>query len=569
MARLPERAKDRIRTMDAGDLQACIYGEIQKLIERGQPKNIAFQYFLPPIPFGPELASFMDIGAKVSRTADGELEEGGFSFTGNQYMRAAVNLARLVDFVPNVPNGEFAEAGDLNALISSGQSISRIYKAIIENAKVPNSELSEKEQALRAKLENLLFFPPAKDEEPAEGGGAAPGPGADTGGDLGDLDDLDLDLDLSATDEPFDLDAAIAEDGTTGVTANPDEYRRRKKPYLIYEALAAFVRQKEVAVLDKLATITGNTPGGNERITMLKDDLKRARRRWETQGNKSKIEAIEAKIARLDAKGMASHVQALVERMEGQRFNAFAFEMVDADNPDGQIVGTVQEEAYFTALRPNNVLRSGSMLQIKLESTSADSWTKHEKMSASASARYGFWAKGSASVDKSRDQSIMEEDDFLVSFDIVQAVIDRDWLDLAFLHSRAYSTVDPVTKQPLLPMDDETLLSDGKRPPGGLMPLIPQTIYFARNLKVRSRAFAKMSDEERKSVRASLKAGGGLFGWGARGAYSSDTQETDTSEAESKGELTANGLFIIAMASTYMPLAPNPNFERTPPENWI
>jgi len=57
-------AKDKIETLKTSDLLDAMYGSIQALIERGAPDNVAFHYFLPPVPFGPELGAFMDIGSR-------------------------------------------------------------------------------------------------------------------------------------------------------------------------------------------------------------------------------------------------------------------------------------------------------------------------------------------------------------------------------------------------------------------------------------------------------------------------------------------------------------------------
>jgi hypothetical protein len=58
-------ARDNIPKLTAVDMTDAMYGAIQSLIEQGRPDNVEFHYFLPAIPFGPELAAFMDLGAQA------------------------------------------------------------------------------------------------------------------------------------------------------------------------------------------------------------------------------------------------------------------------------------------------------------------------------------------------------------------------------------------------------------------------------------------------------------------------------------------------------------------------
>src|SRR5690625_1590019 len=81
-----------VENLTTTDLLDAMYGSIQELIERGKPDNVAFHYFLPPIPFGPELTAFMELG-RMPKALDSEDGEDGPRFTVNDMMRSAVNLA--------------------------------------------------------------------------------------------------------------------------------------------------------------------------------------------------------------------------------------------------------------------------------------------------------------------------------------------------------------------------------------------------------------------------------------------------------------------------------------------
>jgi hypothetical protein len=123
-------AKDNIRNLTPGDLVDAVYGAIQSLIERGRPDNVVFHYFLPAIPFGPELAAFMDLGAQPKEIGNSD-QDGTTLFTGNDLVRSAVNFARIADLIPTVgevlkktSGADDATVVDLNSLIASGRTIS-------------------------------------------------------------------------------------------------------------------------------------------------------------------------------------------------------------------------------------------------------------------------------------------------------------------------------------------------------------------------------------------------------------------------------------------------------------
>ena len=57
---MPKLAKHQIENLSAEDMRDFMYGEIRAMIEGNVPDNVCFHYFMPPIPFGRELAAFMD-----------------------------------------------------------------------------------------------------------------------------------------------------------------------------------------------------------------------------------------------------------------------------------------------------------------------------------------------------------------------------------------------------------------------------------------------------------------------------------------------------------------------------
>lgn len=94
-------SKKDFKNLTAADLTDGVYGQVQSLMEQGRPDNVVIHYFLPGIPFRPELAAFMDLGPAPAQL-DTTDQAGREVFSGNDLVRSAVNFARIVDHVPAV-----------------------------------------------------------------------------------------------------------------------------------------------------------------------------------------------------------------------------------------------------------------------------------------------------------------------------------------------------------------------------------------------------------------------------------------------------------------------------------
>lgn len=147
-------ATDKIEDIKIAALREILYGAVQDMIEGNAPDNVSFQYFLPPVPFGPELAGFMEIGPKAKALTDA-------GYTVADMMRAAVNFANIVDYVPIVNNQDPDVPGgnitDLSTLISSGIKISDVYRSVLNNCRVVDNSRSEEDEEKLRKLRALLY----------------------------------------------------------------------------------------------------------------------------------------------------------------------------------------------------------------------------------------------------------------------------------------------------------------------------------------------------------------------------------------------------------------------------
>jgi hypothetical protein len=553
-----EFAKDNIKNLTVADLLDVMYGAIRSLVEAGKPDNIVVNYFMPPIPFGPELGAFMDIGPRASAVPGAEGSPSD-QFTMPDLLRSAVCFGVMADYLPTqggpAPSGAVIGLSgkdpgtvDLNALISSGTTISSIYDSVLRNCKVLNNSRSDEDEKVLAQLRSLLY------EEPPQTDGAAPDVVPDA---------------VAADDAELDLEALLGNGVDTGdIVENPDELAPPTRLMETYNALQTAFEQVEKAGLDELKTISPNDPNQGLRVRAIQQRRLAALRRWETQGKKNQVEAIMAKIAQLSQGGMPQYLDQLRRRFDGSEMlvSVFASELG---------ASMLTERAWYTALRPNGILSAPTLMKIHLSSSNTEDWQRMTSSSTSGGMKLpipGVSLLGNASGKRSSDRVEKEflSEEFEISFEIVQGIIDRSsWLDLAFLESPAYTTVDPVSKEPLDQVRQIVALSDGKMPPeSGQMRAIPTTAYFARNLELSSSAFSRVSEEEQREF--SGKAGINFLGFGASAEHTSKTSEASWSEAKTDGRVTLTGQFMVAMASRFLAKAPNPDFGAHPDaSDWI
>lgn len=557
---MPKLAKNEIKNLTAEDMRDFMYGEIQSMIEGNAPDNACFHYFMPPIPFGPELAAFMDIGPKAKEWKDK-------GFTNNDMMRSAVNFASIVDYVPAISKEDKGQVIDINTLISSGVKISNVYESVLRNCRVVNNSRSEEDKEKLEKLRALLYVPPK--EEPIREEGEEKVDDLDAllsdSSSLDDLSDDDL-LSGLGDDDDFNLDD-VFDDGasTEDIVSDPNAISEPTRAMKLYDALAARYDAVRLSAADELKKISPNDPNAGLRLKVLKRKVRAAKRRWEAQGRKTLVESIMARIEQLSQGGMPEYLSELKDRFEGSEILASLF----SDDENG--LSFLSESAYYTALRPNGILNSKGMMRVNISSSSMQSERKfkHSKTSASVNLPFSFGTiGGGGSHEKTTRNSEFFSDEFEISFEIVQGLVDRPWFAKDFIESRAYTTLDPRTNEPLDPVAQITKLSDGKVPPEeGLMKAMPMTVYFIKDLTVRSKSLARLSESEIEKM--SGNAGVSIFGFGANAEHENTTINTNYSRAGTMGEIKADGIYLVGMSSIYLKNSPNPDFESFSKDDWI
>ena len=542
--------QQEIKNLTAADMRDFMYGEVQKMIEGNVPKNVTFQYLQPPMNFGPELASFMEIGPKAKKLS----QEG---ITNHDRLRAAVNFAAIVDFVPLInPENTQSEVVDINTLIGSGETLSHVYESILKNCRVFNNERSDEDKAKLKKLRSLLYVE-ALIETTSDSTASQ------------ELSDDDLLASFDDDDSEFDLDEILGDDlSLQDIVSDPNAISLPTVAMKLYEALMSHYEQTTLAVLDQLKQVSPNDPNASVRIKLLKKKIRAAEQRWEAQGRKTKIESIIARIEHLAQGGMVEYVADLRNRFASSKMHASIF----SDEEFGSSL--LSENAYYTALRPNGILSAKKSLEVTITNKSSEKWSKLKTSKSSGSLKtpvlgvFGLSGGGVSHSKENKEDSFFEHE-FTISFEIVQGLIDRQqWFDKSFIECRAYTTVDPNTNKALDPISQITQLSDGGIPPkSGKVPAIPITAYFIRNLKIQSHSLANMSSSEKKSLSGNAEVS--LFGWGGKGKHASSTVTTQCTSDETSGTIEANGTYLIALASVYLKKSPNPDFETFPKDQWI
>ncbi len=288
-------------------------------------------------------------------------EEG---FTVQDMTRAAVNFATIVDYVPVLDSGSAKGVTvDLNSLVSSGIKISNLYESILNNCRIFNNERSDTDREKLRKLREMLFV------EVAEPIDALDTSATDTSSALGD-DDL-----LAGFGDDADIDLAnIFDDGASlsDMITDPNALATPTKAMKLYDALMSNYEQTVNAALIQLKDINPNDPNAGLRVKMLKRKIRVAAQRWETQGHKTKVESIIARIEQLSQGGMPEYLAELRQRFEGNLMSASLF----ADEEFGSSL--LSETAYYTALRPNGILSAPSLMKLSLSNRNYSSWSEFE-----------------------------------------------------------------------------------------------------------------------------------------------------------------------------------------------
>ena len=166
----------------------------------------------------------------------------------------------------------------------------------------------------------------------------------------------------------------------------------------------------------------------------------------------------------------------------------------------------------------------------------------------------GLWSVG-ASTSYSEQRQDFKSDGQMstVEVELIRVPIRRSWWDPTIFWDRGWK-FDPQISN--------LVLSDGKIPPSGNLPVYPTALIVARNLKLG----INMSSEENSHVATQFSASGSV-GWGpfsVRGNYSKTTDHQTHDFVRSAAGLECAGMQIIGFICELLPKSPDPD----PRLNW-
>jgi uncharacterized spore protein YtfJ len=418
------------------------------------------------------------------------------------YMQAE-NLARLVDFVPDVTTANNQQFARLNVLNNEG-ALSDIYRYTLRMSQVMHTQLDQPTLDKIEKFRTLLAVTKKKKNL---------------------VDDTETDV-----TEPSPLAQAYFDKMAS------------------YESAALEYNARRVDAL------TANNPAAvhywSMNASILRNKVRHAMNDWVSNGYKNDYEQIAAFIDQVMQRDMALLKQEYRDDLEKARLTGLAS----------------GSDFFYTSLIPGNFAKAGGWTQFKFTSADFQSHTSSnfstKKWNASAGGGYlgifGATGSGGMSSGRAEFKSTFDSSKVEISFEICQVPIVRPWFKPAFLLSKSwrFDQNNPEAK-------GETV-SDGGKPPKGLMPAYPTAVIFVRNLRLALGNASGFSEFVSEHTSTSA-GGGGVLGIGlfhAGGSYKRSTTKGNTEQTNKHHfdgqELNVPGMQVVGFKCHVMPKSPNP-----------
>ena len=428
-----------------------------------------------------------------------------------QLYQQAENFARLVDFVPDVAsatNDTFARL----AVMNNEGGISDIYEYALRMSQVAQTEL---DQATKDKLQKFR----------------------------------DL---LTVTVKKKD----IVTDAETEVTEASPLVKTYNEKLAAYEDAALQYNSRRIDALTAADSAAVHYWAMNANI--LRNRVTAAMADWVGAGYKNEYEEIAAYIDQVTRRDMTLLKEQYRDILEKARLTGLAS----------------GSDFFYSTLTPGNFATAGGWTQFKFSQSSFDSQqnTSFSTKSWSAEAHGGFLGifngGGGHSESSSHEEyhGSFKSDHFSLTFEIAQLPIVRPWFKTPFLLSKSWRF-----DQNNLEAKGQ-MITDGAKPPHGMMPAYPTSIIFVRNLVLDFGEASGFNDFVAQHNSSSSNAGGGVS-WGPfslGGSYSRQDASGSTNrqqhyEASSQG-IAVPGMQVAGFKCHVLPKAPDPLSDIT---NWV
>ena len=448
-------------------------------------------------------------GAEASALASGSLEltpamldQLRAEDAARMYMQAE-NLARLVDFVPDVTSATNQQFARLNVLNNEG-SLSDVYRYVLRMSQVMHNELDD---AARQKIEKFRKL-------------------------------------LSVTK----IKKNLVDDSETEVTEPSPLSQAYHDKMAAYESAALEYNTRRIDALSAANPSAVHYWAMNANI--LRNKVKHAMNDWVSNGYRNDYEGMAAYIDQVMQRDMALLKQEYRDDLEKARLTGMAS----------------GSDFFYTSLIPGNFAKAGGWttftftgVDLKSHASSTHS-TKKWQTQAAAGYLGIFGGKGGGGSNTSRTEfkNSFDSSKIEVSFQICQVPIVRPWFKPAFLLSKSwrFDQNNPEAKN--------EIVSDGGKPGKGLMPAYPTAVIFIRDLRLFVGHASGLS--EFVSEHTSSSAGGGGFlaigafhGGGTynRATTTGNTERTNESHFDGQ-ELKVPGMQVAGFKCHVLPKSPDP-----------
>ena len=449
------------------ELMQTVLGKLYAVLMGGDEsvappsKDNFFSWCSPGIPITEDSLRFLSTGlsgvvnenslpkgedGKPVPLTDAEKEKLRASDTGQLYMQAE-NLARIVDFIPDINTGINEGLSRLSIMENEG-TLSDVYKYVLQFSQVANTELSDADKAKLEKYKQLLQVKRVKKD-------------------------------------------LITDEETEVIESSPlvSVYNQKMTAYI--DAVLEYNTHR-VAALSAANTEAIHFFALN--AASLRKKVQAAMSDWVSNGYKNEYEQIAARIDQIQSKDLSLLKAEYKDTLEKTKLTGIAS----------------GADFYYTSLIPGDFTRGGwTKFTFKSSDFEQHKSTKAEDYGVRASAGFfGIGAKGGHEHTESHSKRTIDASNFTLEFEISQVPIVRPWFKTVFLTSKAWK-LDPTTNPEIKSRGE--VLNDGEMPPKGILPGYPTTVVFIRNLILNFGTYNSDFQSDFTSNSASGSAGWGPF----------------------------------------------------------
>jgi hypothetical protein len=474
----------------SADLMQCLVSKLYSTITGDDkdiklPRNKFVTWFLPGLPF--DVKDFLYCAKGFGGETAEEIQ---------QLYHQAFALSKLFDFIPDVNNEFFTDKMQQTIFTTTQDTISSVYKDILEYSRVYHSELGEEDKKKLERFRNLL----------------------------------------SVTKEKEDLITGekkqVTEPGPLTVA-----YNTYMNNYL--DEVDVYMNLKIAA-----ASASGDDPEAKKRVhewankaQFLRKKMEAADLAWVTQGYKNEYEEIGAYIRQITQRSMVLYKEDLQNKLKYGVLNS----PIDGGS-----------DFYYTTLIPGNFATSPGWTRFSFYEGDYESHYKKNtsQWSAGGNAMFGLFSIGAkAKGSKVEISTNQKSTNLKAELEFTQVPICRPWFEPGFFWMRAW------TLGKLWDLNYDKEVSDGEKKPDGRLVAYPITALFVRNVKF---TFDE-ADAQSKYVNKNISAGGKV-GWGpfsVGGSYSKGSETRDFHSHVEGGAVEIPGIQLIGTINNIVPKCPD------------